>query len=176
MTRADEAKLDILGTSTALVSALRGLTFAAWVRFDNTASANEAIGSKFNGTGNQRSWFLQRAAAGGLSSGISNAGTATDAGATSSATIAANTWTHVAVTFEPSVAVRNYINGSENGSDTSSVPASLFGSSAALQLGALNAGANLMTGDIALPWLAASLTSANLLSYYYQMTRPLFGV
>lgn len=177
MSRADEAKLDVLGTSTALVSALRGLTFAAWVRFDNTAAAGEVVGGKFNGTGNQRSWFLQRGATGVLASGISNAGTATDAGASSTAVIAANTWTHVAFTFEPSVALRNYLNGAEDGTDTSSVPASLFNSSAALILGAANAAtSNFMTGDIAMPWLTASLTSANLINYFYQMTRPLFGV
>ncbi|MDE8535444.1 hypothetical protein PZC41_14135, partial [Staphylococcus aureus] len=171
MSRTDEAKLDILGTSTALVSALRGLTFSAWVRFDNTASATENVGSKWNTTGNQRSWQLLRTSGGNLQANISNLGTGTNAAATSTATIAANTWTHTVFTFQPSAAVRNYINGLQDGADTSGVPASLFNSSAALVLGGDGAAANLMTGDIALPWLTASLTSADLIFYYYHMTR-----
>lgn len=176
MSRADEAKLDILGTEARLASGLRGLTFSAWVRFGNAAAASENISSKWNATGNQRSWIMLRTNTGTLQTNVSSAGTVTTAAAASTGTIAANVWTHVAWTFQPSTAVRNYINGAAGGVTTSSVPAALFNSSSAFVLGGDGAFGGLMTGDIALPWLSASLVSADLISYYYHMTKGLFGV
>lgn len=175
LSRADEAKLDILGTEARIASALRGLTFAAWVRFTNAASANEVVGGKWDTTGNQRSWLLFRDSSGNLVGNVSSAGAATNAAATGASTLAAGTWYHIGIVFSPSTYVRVYLNGVMDGEDNTSVPSSLFNSSASFALGMSGAGSNLNNGRIALPWLAASAKD-DMVKRHFSMTRALAGV
>lgn len=176
LSRPDDAKLDILGTETRIASGLRGLTFAAWVRFTNTASAIEVIGSKWNATGNLRSWIVYRDASGFFNGSVSSAGSAVSATAVGTSALAAGVWHHVAMVYAPSAALTIYVNGAQDGIDNTSIPASLFNSTSPLVFGANGALAQLMTGQMSPSLLCASALPADLIFYYYNMTRHLFGV
>ena len=174
--RADEGGLDILGTETYVSPAGRGLALGAWVNFTNAASALEIVMSKYNATGNQRSYRLGRSAAGNLSGLVSVDGTAVTT-VTSTETIAANTWTHVALQFIPSTSLSVFVNGNET-QNAVAIPASIFNSTSDLFFGALQGAAtsNYITGSMRDCFLCVSSLSDTIIKNIYQQTRAMFGV
>lgn len=108
-------------------SALRptgAMTASAWIKI-NSYSGSGRIFSKQGGT-SARAWNL------GLESTDSSIsfGVATNASTMISASSAAHpstgTWVYAVGVFEPSTAVRVYVDGSESGTNTTSIPASQF--------------------------------------------------
>ena len=61
-------------------------------------------------------------------------------GVTGATTISSSTWTFVVGVFNPSTEMLVYVNGVEDASNTTSIPASIFNSNADLLLGSANGG------------------------------------
>jgi hypothetical protein len=164
----------IIGNEAEVDSSYWGLTFMAWVRFDNTASGNEQIVGKNKGGANN-TWYLVRDTNGNLKTMVSTDGT-TLLTAVGPQTLGAGTWYCVGYQFIPSTSVTGFLNGVLEASITSSVPATLNVNSAQLTMGATDNPASYMTGDIALPFMCASaLPDVDFLTYF-QLTKSIFGV
>lgn len=163
LSRADEAGLDITGALTA----------GCWVYVDDPHGSAQGIMAKWNATGNQRSWRFYADTTPAIIAQMSNAGAAVEAQATS-ADIDLDTWLHAVIRFIPSTSLSIFVNGVEV-ADTSSVPASLFNSSQAFEVGAMG-GASVLGGRTALPFLCAANLSDGTIQAIYHHTRALFGV
>lgn len=174
--RPDEAGLDITGTETTFVSALRGLTLGGWFWTDDLSNA-PALLSKFQFTaGNQRSYNLLLNTAGTLRSSISSDGTSgNQQNVDSSNAIAEGEWFFAAGRFTPSTELAVFLNDTKT-TFTTAVKASLFNSTAAFQLGAMDAGTRILNGNFALAFLAATAWPDTLLAYLFNRSRPLFGI
>jgi len=177
LTRADENGLDILGSEAIFAAAVRGLTVGCWAKFDDdTPSAQEYIMTK-SAAAPQISWRLYHTTTGTIGMLISTDGTATVAQATTGLSGAG--WVFVAGRFIPSASVDTYLGvggALEKASNTTSIPAAVFDSTAPLNISGLNNGTGLMAGLVALPFLCANQLSDEVIGYLYQNTRGLFGV
>ncbi len=127
---ADSTDLDITGA----------LTMEAWIKLDSIPSGNAGIVGKYLGSGNQRSFLLyvngQGAGNGELGMVISPDGTFTSAAnLVDNLVLATGQWVYVVGTYQPSQAMRLYINGVLVEQRTSGVPAAIFASSADLWMG-----------------------------------------
>lgn len=175
VSRADEADLRILGTESDYAAAVRGLTIGCWFNAASLASSFGVFG-KYTTTGNQRSYLLY------VSSGtpgtcvfvVSSNGTA-ETNITASSVISTGTWNFLVGRFDPSTSLDICLNGVWS-SNTTSIPASIYASTAALQGGAFDAGTNLMTGSITQMFLCATYLSDAIISNVYESTRAAFGV
>lgn len=174
--RADEAGLDITGTETTIASAQRGLTLGGWFWADSF-SGGPGLLSKFAFTaGNQRAYMLSMATGGELVLTISSDGTAANQQTvTSSNVVTTGGWFFAVGRFTPSTEMAVWLNGTKT-VFTTAVKASLFNSSAALQLGALDAGTRLLDGRCALAFLTATVWPDTLIDYLFARSRPLFGI
>lgn len=106
---------DVLDTSP-------DLTVSAWVNVDDTA-ARHMIASKWEGvSGNNRSWLFEVNTGGTLRSFVSSDGTFQSGNtASSTGTLSAGTWAHCVCVFDGSnTDIRMYLNGSSDGTDTTS--------------------------------------------------------
>jgi len=161
--RADEAGLRITGNLTMMI----------WVRFDSTASAAETCMSKWLYTGNQLSYRLYRSAAGAGTAEISTDGSSitTVAGET----IGATTWTHLALRFTASTELAVFVNHVK-AVNTTSIPASIFNSTADFLIGGYGAGSALVTGRLCLASICAIALSDEIILGKYHLERKLFRV
>lgn len=140
LSAADSASLDITGA----------LTFEAWVRFESDTGDNQVIGSKWDDSGNQRSWMFR------YNHGTTMLSfTASDTGVDPTISNSTVTWTatfgtyyHLAVTYATSGEVKFYVNGVQQGATQTGARTSLFNSSATFKLGARNAGIEFLDGLI----------------------------
>lgn len=172
--RADEADLDVLGTESDYATAIRGLTIGCWVN-PTSLAALAGIWGKWSATGNQRSYMLHNptGGAGNLRFAVSVDGAAsTSVDHTTAATTGA--WHFIVGRFDPSTSLDIYQNGVWV-SNTTSIPASIFASTAALQGGAYEA-ANLLTGSITQMFICATYLSDAIVSNIFESTRAGFGV
>lgn len=180
---ADAAYNSILGTSTALASAIRGFTFMAWVRPSSAIGTSETIGAKWLTTGNQRSWRLRRNSTGPLLFSITSDGTTgTLAEVTGSNNLLQNTWHFIAARFTPSTELRIWESDggalTEN-ANTTSIPAALHDSTTDLMIGASGsnaAPAEYWNGYLSRMILSRAAVPDIFIDTYFQMTAPLFGV
>jgi len=172
--RADEADLRVTGTENDYASAIRGLTIGCWFRPDSLA-ALAGIWGKYTSTGNQRSYllFIQSGGTGALRFLVSSDGTATTT-VDAPALVTTGSWNHFVGRFKPSVSLDVCLNGVW-ASNTTSIPASIFASTAALQGGAFDAGTNLMTGGLAQMFICACYLSDGQIGRTFRRTRPFFG-
>ena len=173
LSRADETDLDILGTETIFPTGRRGMTMGGWFYAGALAAVSGLIG-KWTATGNQRSYLLESLTTGEIRAIVSSDGTATTT-VTTTTQYATGQWLFCWMRFIPStslqVAVNNIIT-----TETTSIPAAIFNSTAALQIGAFNAGTQLLTGRASLCFLSACRVPQAVLSALFQQTRGLFGV
>lgn len=168
--RADETDLDILGTESIYAVAQRGLTLGGWFWFDD-AGVDEGVFNKIGGAG-QRSYGLQKLAADQVRMAVSGDGTALiDA----NATITTGAWYHIVGRYDPSTEVAIWANGVKT-VDTASIPASLFNSTAALDIGRLADGTQPMDGRAALCWLCANVVPDDRIQRLFKLGRIFFGV
>lgn len=171
--RADEAGLDITGTETTIASAQRGLTLGGWMRFDGAGAAEENFLTKRSAGAGNLSYYLRRTSTGLMNFEISTDGTAVKN--VSGASVGAGSWAFVVGRFTPSAALDIWVNGVK-ATNTTSIPASIFSGSGALNLGAYAGGSQVMTGDIALAFLCAALLSDTQIAHLFARTRKFFGV
>lgn len=157
--RPDEVGLDITGA----------LTVGGWFRA--TSASNYALITKYNTTGNQRSYLLGKSATSGQFS-ISTDGIT--ASTVTGGTWSNNVWYFVAGRFVPSTSVDVFLNADKY-SNIVGIPATIFNSTAELNIGAYNTGATArLSGNAALCFLCAEAISDAQIKALYWLTKPLF--
>lgn len=170
--RANEAGLQISGIESAVSASIQGLTWGGIWYPDSVASAG--LLSKTT-TGGQGSYRLD------IDTGAPRAivygdGTDVNAKVASAPAVAAGAWYFILGRFIAGTSVAVCVNGVWT-TKTTSIPASLFNSSAGLTLGALNAGATyLLNGRCALAFLAAAAWDDVLVNYLFNRARVLFAI
>lgn len=174
LSRADETDLDILGTEAIYASAVRGLTMGGWFRAGAVGGANGAgLITKLD-AGTQSSYALIMAASGTAPIFyVSGNGTALVTVA-SSVSPGTGNWFFVVGRYTPATKIDVFVNGVVT-TNTTSIPASLFNSTTALNIGQY-AGANLLTGQAASLFLCANAAPDAKLTEVFSATRRYFGV
>ncbi len=171
LSRPDEAGLKVIGNEGYVAAALRGLTIGGWFWADSLAASPVLI-SKYTAAGNLRSYKLD------ISSSAVRmivSGTGADAFVATTGAIAAANWYFVVGRYTPSTAVAAFVNNNQS-TFTTTIPATLFNTTAAFQIAASDAGTNLLTGRFGLAFLCAAALPNALLTYLFARTRALFGV
>jgi len=170
--RADEAGLDVLGTETYNSSAYRGLTLGGWFLPTNVTGARTFM-SKWTAAGNLRSWLLAMNGT-TISAYVSSNGTAvTQIDSTVAATISKAHFVCLRYSsFFTELAV--FVNGTKTFMSTA--PASIFNTSAALQIGATNVGTELFIGNWHMSFMCAIVLNDQHLKTLFTRTRLFFGV
>lgn len=173
---ADDARLRVLGTEAIITASLRGMTQMCWARFARAPGTASTLLSKWNSTGNQRSWAIGRSAGGNAFFQASADGVSVHANInlTSTATMPASTWSFVAARFVPSGVSSVFLN-LERVNAGGNGPAALFNSTASFVVGGLASATSLHNGLIAFPVLCASALSNVQIEMFATMTAPLFG-
>lgn len=174
-TRADEAGLDILGTETTIASAYRGLTAGGIFRIDSFGGGDRGLLSKYTATGNQRSYLLYtNNATPDARAIVSVDGTALTQ-VNHGTVLTTGAWYFIWMRFVPSTSLAISVNG-VTVTNVTSIPASIFNSTAGLNLGGFSAGTSLLTGATALSFLAAAAFPDTLMANLFNRSRPLFGI
>lgn len=158
--RADETGLELGGA----------FTINLWV-YIFTAGVEYGLISKWGAAGN-RSWRILHTASNAFRFEVSGDGTASVS--IDSATIEINSWYNVVAVMSSSNSIALHVNGVKT-TNTTSIPASVFDSSAALELGRTN-GAGYLDGAIAMPWIANSAYDDNQVKAIYRHTLSIFQV
>lgn len=172
LSRADEADLDIIGNEAYIAS--KGLTVGGWFSATALAAVSMLI-SKNTDAGNQRSWYIFVNTPSNLPTWrISTTGAAVVTLAHTTAMSLA-TWYFIAARFTPSTEMAIWVNGTKV-TGVAGIPATLFNSSADLQIGANNAGINLLNGRASNVFLCASAVPDVQIFNVYQQTRAMYGV
>lgn len=168
--RADEAGLDVLGTETVIASAIHGLTVGAWAWVD-TGGTDGIIG-KWDSAGNQRSYVLLDSTT-TFRFGVSSNGTletVVDSQARST-----GAWYFLVGRFTPSTEIAIFANGTKS-VNTTSIPASVFGSTAAFEIARRTSAGTEIDGRVSIGFLCAAALSDTLITYLWERTRGAFGV
>lgn len=173
LSRLDEAGLDITGTESYVASGVRGLTILGWFYSANIAT-QQGLATKYLATGNQRAYWLQIFGSQAYGA-ISSTGTSVDAQVSSGVNLSSNQWFFAGLRFEPSTALTVFQNDL-SAQVTSSIPASIFNSSADFVVGGLSGGVTLLTGRTSLVSLHAAALSDTVLDQLFRQERVLFGV
>jgi hypothetical protein len=138
--------------STAYVGAGNGsslqitnnLTLSSWIKLTSNSTTQDIIAR--NGASANYNYRLYVNSSGQAVMEVSSDGTATTT-VTGSSTLSTNTWYHISGTYVPSTSMTIYVNGVQDGLNTTSIPASINNtSSVALKLGAENTGATVAGG------------------------------
>jgi hypothetical protein len=163
--RADDAGLDITGT----------LTLGGWFKHNSLLAAQVAM-SKWDASGDQRSYSLQVATTGEAIMGVSPDGTAGAAVFASSAAgcVAEGAWSFTVGRFIPSSQLSVSCNGVRT-TVVAGVPASIKDSSAALLVGGISAAAA-FNGYAGLCFVSAAAVPLAAIDNLFQQTRAAFGV
>jgi hypothetical protein len=172
LSRTDESDLDITGTESHNATAIQGLTMGGWFWSDSIATQYALMG-KFLATGNQRSYWMQFFGS-NLVASVSSDGTAIT-NTTHTTTLSSNAWYFCIARYDPSTSLDAIVNDSEI-SNTSSIPASIFVSTADFGIGAWSGGTFPINGRASLCFLSANYLSDAWCSYLFNSTRAYFGV
>lgn len=177
--RADEAGLDVLGTETYIATALRGLTVGGWFWTDDaTSNITQGLVSKYVTTGNQRSWHFTLNTGGGIavpSFTISADGTTAIHRSDAASALVVNTWNFIVGRLTPGTENAVFLNDAK-AVNTTTVPASVFNSTAGLEVARRNVASSELNGRCALAFLCAAALPDALLSALFSQTRGVFGV
>ncbi|OGM33438.1 hypothetical protein A2803_04980 [Candidatus Woesebacteria bacterium RIFCSPHIGHO2_01_FULL_44_21] len=112
------------------------ITLSAWVNLD-VNNATQIVITKY--TTNEFAYFCYINSSGQIEMQISSNGT-TATTATGSTTLSTTIWHHVACTYIPGTSMTVYLNGVQNGQNTTSIPSSIFNSSGNLEIASGNVG------------------------------------
>lgn len=164
LSRSDEADLDITDH----------LTLGCWVYPEATPGTTAGIIGKYDTTGNQKSYAIRLGAGGNFSFTISSDGS-TDTAATDANGYSLNTWQFIVGRYQPSIRVKLYVNNT-SAENTTSIPSSIFNSTATFEVGAYRGGSQIITGRVAFPFICAAALSDTIVLRLFHVTRPLFGV
>lgn len=178
LSRPDEAGLDIRGTETSIVAAMRGLTIGGWFWIDSLApGANDAFIGKWNTAGDQRSYLLYfNDTSNTACFDVSSLGTAASVITVTGSVMTAAGWHFIVARFDPSTEINIWVNNTEivNAVGT---PASLFNGTADFLVGAYDNGATgLLDGRASLCFLCGALLSDAVVKQLYEQTRAMYGV
>jgi len=172
LTRTDEAALDILGTEVYVATSVRGLSMGGWFR-PGRAATQEDLMTKW-AAAPQQSWYLRKLAANTIQFQVQD-GAAANFSVTSTETVSADTWYHIAGTFFANASIEVYVN-SIQAQNVAAPVASVRNSTADFRIGANGAGANDYQGDVSMCWLSAMALSESIVTAHYQQTRAMYGV
>lgn len=173
LSRADETDLDIVGSEAIFNSATRGLTLGGWFYTTDVGAGLFGLMSKY--ASSQISFLLYRSAD-TLSFTISNTGTALVGTVSSSTALVANNWNFIVGRFTPSTETALFNNDTKN-TNTTSIPATIFNSTTALEIGRYNSSnTTCYAGRTSLCFLSANAISDSIINGVYQRSRNLFGV
>ncbi len=174
LSRADETDLDITGAETIYTTGAAGLTMGGWFWADSF-TGDPCLISKYLPTGNQKSYLMQFLTTGAAQFNISGTG-ANDLVTTSTTLATTGGWYFCVGVYIPSTSMTIYINP-DSVTNTTSIPASIFVSTASLNLGRLSdTNSNLLNGRMALCFLCANALGADLISSLFQTSRVIFGI
>jgi hypothetical protein len=163
---------DFIGSESYIQSGVRGLTIGGWFRFDNAATAEEGLISKW-GAINTRSYRLTRDAAGNISFRISNDGAAVIS-ATGTAVVGANEWTFCAGRFLSGGEVVVFTDREKVTQATAVV--TTFNTAQAFTIGARSDATEFFTGRGSLTFACVEALSDALIGSVFEQTRAMFGV
>lgn len=107
---------------------------------DTDPSDTEGIICKYGTSGGQRSFYLSRDAGANKDKvlfGVSNAGS-TFIDVSTAAALSRGVWHYIACTYEPSTALKIYVDGSISNTNSTSIPASMFNGTDLLTVGRYN--------------------------------------
>lgn len=158
--RANEVALQITTT----------ISLGIWVKVTSTALSQIVFG-KFGASG-QYSYEIAYIAAGGFRFQITSTGSA-PLTFVDTATVSANTWYHVVASYNPSTAMNIYLNGVKT-TNTTSIPAAIFASTAPLRIGIRGDATFPATGSFAFAWLSKSLLTDAYINSLYEEGAPFF--
>ena len=174
LSRADEAAFDILGTELYVDAPYKGLTVGAWVNCLTLPSSSMHIISKWLSTGNQRSYALTSASTNRFSWNVSDNGTDSDA-VTATVDSLINTWYFVVGRYMvATLEIDLWVNDTEY-TNTTSIPSSLYSSSANFHLGASGVPDSYLNGFINHAFVCAMALPDNVIVGLYEKTRLAFG-
>lgn len=178
----------ILGTEPYMASASRGLSMGMWVYFwswSPTANASYFLLDKWQGSTSNRSYGLYITDVGGGTSttfrfGVYDTSNTLHYVQSDNITNLVGRWWYVGGRYDPSASVDifwgdAYTSGFNSASNTTSIPASLFDSTALLTIGARSDGTN--TTDIAAGhwWIAGARINGNHFKKQWEQGRFTFG-
>lgn len=169
----DNAALSITGTELYIHSARRGLTIGCWLRVPvRPDEFDTGIIGKY--TTGQRSYLLYRTAAGRFRFTISTNGTAV-VNAESTQTISLSYWHFLVGRFNPSTELAIFHNGYWV-KNTTSIPASIYDSTARFEIGSFEAGltSTTWTHNGSLYFITASALTDLQIENLYKSSMPLF--
>lgn len=166
---ADTALLDITGAETTVSSP--GLAMMCWAYTDALGGATRTIMSKWLAAGNQRSYQYNFNASGGVTFQVSSNGTATTTVSSANSLVSDDTWYFTAARYTPSTELKVWLD-LDSATNTTSIPATLFNSTALFNVGALSAALPL-NGRVAYPLICASALSDEAIETFAAMTSPL---
>lgn len=176
LSHVDAADFDILGTESYIQPARRGLTVGCWFSPDIVDGTRQGLVSKYVVGANQRSFSLQMATTSNdLQFSLSSNGTS---GAAISAThpggLSVAGWYFAVGRFDPSTEVAVFQNGTWE-RNTTSVPASIFNSTAPFNIGMVDGGSLFyFDGEIAFAFLCAAHIPDSIIFNLYQATKGIF--
>lgn len=174
---ADNTDLDILGTETIYNSSVRGLTLGGWFYPDTTSALNQTLMAKLDGPNNQSyRLFLLRTGLGSRFTGqISVDGTAlTSVNSPVGVTFDTGVWQFFSFRFTPSAELKLWRNSDEY-TNTTAIPASIFNSTAFFSIGN-DVDGNIFDGRATLCFLSANALSDALIGALFEQSRVLFRV
>lgn len=169
-----DASADLLRrTSEAALQIAGRITLGGWF-YATTAALGSAQGliGKWLSAGNQQSYLLNLTAGGAVRAHVSSTG-ANDT-TVDNAVVSDATWFHAVLKYIPSTSLSVFLNGVEV-ENTTSIPASIFASTANFEIGAYSTGSFVLGGRSTLCFLCATaLDGAAIQSVYYSQ-RAMFG-
>lgn len=173
--RASEAGLQITGTEAYVNSTVAGLTMGGWFLF-NDVSGTPGLMGKRDAAGNQRAYLLELTSSAAAMRISSDGTSANEKFVAHTDTLATGQWYFIVARFTPSTEMALWVNGVKV-ANTTSIPASIFATStAAFQVGAFNAGTNLLTGLWANAFLCAAALTDGMIDFLWLRSHALFGV
>ncbi len=145
------------------------LSIEAWINGAAGAPGdNEGVVTKYNGAGDN-TFSMERTAESTYFCQFTDSGGA--AFSTGTATAGSTAWHYIVCTYEPSVAVRIYVDGSLANSNITSIPASLKNSTAKVMIGNYDqvegTGLNNFDGQVDSVKISNTTLSATAISNYY---------
>lgn len=165
---------DITGANNHTQTNNQGLTLLGWTYFTDPASSTETFGGKWVPGSNNRSYLLQRNATGNMNAIISTNGT-TEVSIASDDIVDEATWIFTAMRFDPSTSLDVFIN-EDHWQNTTSIPATIYDSTAPFTLGATGTPDDFINGFMSLVALSAAYISDAQILEFLQRTRAVFGV
>jgi len=163
---------DILGDEGYVITADRGLTVGAWVKFDGAAGGSEetVIGKYTSG---DPAYLIQRVNTSGVMQFLIDSGGSDTINSDTAVTTA---WTFVVGRYIPSTSIDIFLNGVSDGQNTTSIPATIDNSAVAFRIGATGAPGDYLDGEISCAFICASALSDDLILALNEQSRVIFGV